>query len=405
MQRNSQPPRNTHHSFGQLRQMLKRLAKGRNTRMKERAAIFLPILALSGVVCGALVRAQAPKPAAEQAVEAKPAQGRVLGEVTSIDTAARQLTLKTMDGQQANVRYDEQTVFRRVPAGETTLDKAIAITASQLELGDRVIARGSKSGDAFIARSIVVVSQADIAQKKQREREKWKQRGVAGIVTAINADTKEITISLRSQPATGLLIISAGGAVHFRRFAPDSIRFSDSINSTFAAVKIGDQLRALGKMSSDGGHFVAEEIVSAAFRIVGGKITSINAQVGEITINDIQTQKPLIIILSKDSMMRRLTPDLLKMLEQQSTPGATPARAPAGEVGASVQEMIENLPPLVITDLKLGDGVLVSSIKEADLTRATAVMLAAGVESYLKKQEKQATRPGFTLDLVLPGAF
>ena len=153
-------------------------------------------------------------------------------------------------------------------------------------------------------------------------------------------------------------------------------------------------------MNTDGARFVPEKIVAATFQIIGGKITSINTGAGEVSITDIQTQKLVTIVLSKDSMMRRLTPELLNLLEQQQASAGTQARV--AESGSSVQEKIENLPPLAIGDLKTGDAVLISSIKGTDPARATAVMLAAGVESYLKKQ---AARPGFTLDLVLPGAF
>ena len=372
--------------------------------MKMRVTVFLPILAVIVSVNTALVAAQTPAqtPAPGSGQATDPKSTRILGEVVSIDTAARQITLKTTEGKSATVKYDEKTLFRRVPAGETTLDKAVNIVAGDVGLGDRVIARGVVSGDSVIARSLVVVSQADLAQKKQRERDEWKRRGVAGIVTALNPATKEITISVRPQPATGPLIISAGGEVQFRRYAPESVRFSDAVESNFAALKVGDQLRALGNMSTDGAHFVPEKIVSATFQMIGGKITAVNTGTGEITVSDIQTQRPVTIVLNKDSMMRRLTPELLTMLEQQAKPSTTSTRAHVEGAGASVQERIENLPPLAIADLKTGDAVLISSIKGANPARTTAVMLAAGVESYLKKQ---ATRPGFTLDLVLPGAF
>jgi hypothetical protein len=368
--------------------------------MKKRARVILPILAAIVSVNTALVSAQTPTPGGGQAAD--PKSSRILGEVMVIDTAARQITLKTTDGKNATVKYDEKTLFRRVPAGEITLDKAVNITPGDVGLGDRVIARGSVSGDSIMARSLVVVSQADLAQKKQRERDEWKHRGVAGIITALNPATKEITISVRSQPATAPLIISAGGEVQFRRYAPESVRFSDAVESNFAALKVGDQLRALGNMSTDGSHFVPEKIVSATFQMIGGKITAVNTGTGEITVSDIQTQRPVTIVLNKDSMMRRLTPELLTMLEQQAKPSTPSTRAHVEGAGVSVQERIENLPPLAIADLKTGDAVLISSIKGANPARTTAVMLAAGVESYLKKQ---ATRPGFTLDLVLPGAF
>lgn len=367
--------------------------------MKERAAVFLLAVGLCAPLCASAARAQQPAPGA-QAADVKPSQGRVLGEVTALDASARRITLKTNEGKSATVSYDDRTLFRRVPAGETTLDKAVAITAGEVVVGDRVVARGAEAGDALAARSVVVVSRDEIAQKRQREREEWKRRGVAGVVTAVNPAAKEITLSLRSQPGGGSLVLAASGDVRFRRYAPDSVRFADAVASKFEEVKVGDQLRALGKMSADGSRFLTEEVVSGTFRTVGGTVTSVNAA-GEVVITDIQTQKPLTIVLSKDSMLRRLTPETLKMLEQQASGDA---RVAAAAQGPTAQELVESLPAIVVADLKPGDGVVVLSVKGADPARATAVMLAAGVESYLKKQ-KQPTRPGFTLDLILPGAF
>ena len=68
--------------------------------MKQRATI-LSILTMTVIVCAALARAQT--------------DGRVLGEVTTIDTTTRQITVKLTDGKSAKVSYDEKTLFRRVP--------------------------------------------------------------------------------------------------------------------------------------------------------------------------------------------------------------------------------------------------------------------------------------------------
>ena len=370
--------------------------------MKERAKVFLLAVSISVAGgAGARARAQQPAPGGATAAGSAQAQGRVLGEVLAVDAPARRITVKTAAGQSASVTYDDGTIFRRVPAGETTLDKAVAIAPGEVGVGDRVVARGAAAGDALAARSLVVVSRADIAQKRQREREEWKRRGVAGVVTALNPATKEITLRLRERPGDAALVVAAAGGVRFRKYAPDSVRFTDAVESTFEGLKVGDQLRALGNFSPDGARFVPEEVVSGTFRTVGGTITSVNA--GEVVINDLQTQRPLTVVLNKDSMMRRLTPELLKMLEQQAGAPAGAAAPPAA--GQSAQELVEALPPITAADLRPGDAILVSSVAGANPSRVTAVMVAAGVESYLKKQQQQATRPGFTLDLVLPGAF
>jgi len=374
------------------------------------------LLATAMCMAGVSVAAQATQtvPAVARAGESKPTLDRVLGEVTAVDARAGQINLKTTAGKNVVAKFDEKTLCRRMPAGETALEKAIVITPANISVGDKVIARGQMDGDSIIARSLIVVSQGDILQKRQQERAEWMKRGVVGVVTALNPASKEITLSLRSQPGMKPLIITASSNdIKYRRYSPDSVRFSDSVESSFEKLKVGDHLRALGERGADGTHFIPEEIVSGSFRMVGGTVTAVDAQTGEVTIQDIQLQKPFIIVINKDALLRRLTPEILQELEQQAaakTSSTAPATVEAGgqsarPQGSSVQERIENLPTMTIGDLRKGDGILVSTIVGANPSRATAVILAAGVESYLKKQSKQATRPGFTLDLAIPGAF
>lgn len=371
---------------------------------------------LATIICmaGVSIAAQTTQtpPASARAGESKATSDRILGEVTEVDARGGRINLKTSAGKTVVAKLDEKTLCRRMPAGETALDKAIVITPADISVGDKVIARGQLDGDSINVRTLIVVSQNDLAQKRQQERAEWMKRGIAGVVTALNPASKEITLSLRSQPSVKPLIITASSSnVKYRRYSPDSVRFSDSVESSFEKLKVGDQLRALGEKSADGTRFVAEEIVSGSFRMVGGTVTAVNAETGEVTIQDIQLQKPFTIIVNKDTSLRRLTPEILQELEQQAA-ARTSAGAPstggaqsAQPQGSSVQERIENLPAITIAELRKGDGILSSAIVGANPTRATAVILAAGVESYLKKQAKLVTRPGFTLDLAIPGAF
>lgn len=383
--------------------------------MQMRGLTTTFLLATAMCLAGVSVAAQTTQtvPAAARAGEAKPTLDRVLGEVTAVDGSTRQINLKTTAGKNVVVKLDDKTLLRRMPAGETAIEKAVAITPANISVGDKVIARGQMDGDSMIARTLIVVSQGDILQKRQQERAEWMKRGVVGVVSALNPATKEITLSLRSQPGAKPLIITASSSeIKYRRYSPDSVRFSDSVDSSFEKLKVGDQLRALGEKSADGTRFVPEEIVSGSFRMVGGTVTAVNAQTGEVTIQDIQLQKPFTIVINQDALMRRLTPEILQELEQQAAAAKANTGAPSTvETGGqsarpqSVQERIENLPSMTLAELRKGDGILVSTIVGTNPSRATAVILAAGVESYLKKQSKQATRPGFTLDLAIPGAF
>ncbi|HZG53201.1 MAG TPA: hypothetical protein VEZ40_13805 [Pyrinomonadaceae bacterium] len=363
--------------------------------MARSRILTLVSLALCGGVALFDAAAQSPQPSPAVAQPtAQPAAGseRVRGEVVSVDKSARRLVVKTADGKKYTVSLSDKTAFNRMPPGETSLKNAVVITLADVSVGDRVVARGVVADDAMAANLLLVIAGADIAQVRAREQAEWERRGVAGRVTALNPQAKEITLRPALTGAAPIVVAAGGKDVSFRRFTPEAVRFTDTKESKFEELKVGDHLRVLGERSADASRLTAEKVVSGAFYIVGGSVTKVNADKGELILNDIQTKQPVTVAVRADSVMRRLPPELLKALEGGK-----------GGAPADVQRQIEALPMLKLADLKAGDGVLVLSAKGASPSRATAIMLAAGVEDYLKRQASQATRPGFTLDLALPG--
>jgi hypothetical protein len=250
------------------------------------------------------------------------------------------------------------------------------------------------------------------------------------------------------------VVITASDTVKFRRYAPDSVKFDDAKASSFAELKAGDELRALGERSADGTHFTPEEIVTGSFRMVAGTVTSVNAAAGEITIKNLQNSQPLTVVVNKDSMLRRVPPEMAQMLAtfaqrraaaQAAGPGAatsgTPAGAQPGQGGATspdgqrrfpgagggpggegggarmrggdIQEMFEQrFTPITIADLKPGDAIAVSSTTGATPARVTAIRLAAGIEPLLQarpqgqsgpnRQSPSMALPGLDLGIGLP---
>lgn len=320
---------------------------------------------------------------------------RVLGEVSSVDKVKGQVQIKTADGQSFVATTDARTVYKRVPPGTTSLDKAESTSLEGVDVGDRVIARGKVSTGAVQTRELIVISKLDIEQRRAREREEWARRGILGTVTALDAAKKEITVQARTAEGDRPVVVAAGeGEVRFLRYAPDSVRYRDAKQSTFAELKVGDQFRALGERSADGARFTPEEVVSGTFRTTAGKITAVNAQAGEVSISTVPDAQPMTVAVSGDSKLRRLTPEVLKVWEQR----VAQPRSGSG----SIQEMIDNLPPISLADLKAGDAVVVSSTMGSTPSRVTAITLAAGVEPLVKRlQEKK--RVDLNLGLGLPG--
>ena len=216
------------------------------------------------------------------------------------------------------------------------------------------------------------MSKTDIAHKRERERDDWTKRGVAGTVSSLNAEKNEIALDTRTPEGPKPIVLTAGAQTQFRRYAPDSVRFSDAKPSTFAELKVGDQLRALGTKSADGTRFSPEQIVAGSFQTIGGVITEINVEKHEIKINDIQSKQAVTVVVTKDSSMSKLTPELLEALKKGS---------------GDLQEMFDRLPTFTLQELRAGDSILISSTKGADATRVTAIAIVSEVAPLLQNTQ------------------
>jgi preprotein translocase subunit YajC/antitoxin (DNA-binding transcriptional repressor) of toxin-antitoxin stability system len=300
----------------------------------------------------------------------------VMGVVSDLKSDTRQVIVTTAAGSQVTVTLSDRTVFMRIPPGEKTKDKFIKIAPTDFALGDSVFARGRMSEDrkTMPALEFYVMSKGDIAEKRDRERGAWSKRGIAGTISAVNAETKEITVEARTVEGPKPIVVAATADTKFRRYAPDSVRFDDAKTGTFADLKVGDQLRALG--TPDGARFTPEEIVTGSFQTISGTITEIDAEKKEIKIKE----QPVTIVLSKDSSMRRLTPEMVTAL---SAPG---------KPGGDLQEKFDQLPTFTLQELKAGDSILISSTKGADPARVTAIAVVSGVGPLLQNsQTRRAT--------------
>jgi hypothetical protein len=370
-----------------------------------RAHFFAIALALLTFIAG--VFAQTPQPAQQQ-TDKGITPNSAIGEVKAIDAAANQLILKTDAGSVVTVTVSDKTVYMRLAPGETNLKNAIRIALTEVAEGDRVWARGKVSEDykSVPAVALIVMNKADLAKKQEADRAEWRRRGILGVVSAVNPDTKEITISSRSMSGTQSVTIPVAETVDMRRYAPDSIKFSDARTATISEVKVGDQLRALGERSPDGARFNAEKVVTGSFRTVSGTVTAVDSATGEIKINDSQTKQSLTVVIKQDAVLRKFpAASEMMMFGRGPGPGGPAAGQPGaggpgggprpgGGGGMNIQEMLERLPTIAIADLKVGDTIIVSSTKGADPARLTAISLVAGAETLFSmmaaRQQQQS---------------
>ena len=323
----------------------------------------------------------APAPASDPAITSL----SVMGVVSELKPDTKQVVVTTAAGSQVTVTLSDRTVFMRIPPGEKTKDKFIKIERTDFGMGDSVFARGRMSEDrkSMPALEFYVMSKGDIAEKRDRERSEWRTRGLAGTISALNPEKKEISVDARTAEGPKPLLVAVTNETKFRRYAPDSVRFSDAKAGSFTDLKVGDQLRALGTKSADGTRFTPEEIVTGSFQTISGTITEIDAEKKEIKIKDLQSQQPVTVVVSKDSSMRRLTPEMVTAL----TPGKPDAAKPAAKGSGDLQEMFDQLPTFTLQDLKAGDQILISSTKGADASRVTAIAVVSGVGPLLQNNQ------------------
>jgi hypothetical protein len=380
--------------------------------MRKNFILFVLVFLTTASIAFAQATTGAPAP--RQTGDQSITPNRVIGEVKAIDSASKQLIVKTDAGSLVNAVLSDATTYLRVAPGETSLTNATKITFADLAEGDRVMAMGKVSDDkkSVPARAIVVMTKADIAKKHESERAEWRRRGLLGVVSAVNPATKEITISSRSAAGMQAVVLPVSEKVELRRYAPDSIKFGDAKISKFEEVQVGDQLRALGERAPDGTKFTAEKIVTGAFRTVVGTVTAVDAATGELKITEAEKKQPLTIVVKQDAVLRRFPAagEMGGMMMRQGG-GGNPAGGqaaggpPQGGSGAggpvrsgggfNIQEMMERLPTVSLADVKVGEMIVVSSTKGADPTRLTAISLLSGAEPLLAmiaaRQPQQAS--------------
>jgi hypothetical protein len=256
---------------------------------------------------------------------------KAVGTVKSV--SGNSVVLTTDSGEQSVTFADSAHIVRAVP-GQTDLKTATPIAVSDIQVGDRVLARGQAGeGNAVVASSAIVMKQSDIADKQQRERDEWR-KGVGGIVKEVDASASTISIANAMIASGKPIVIHVSPETSIRRYAPDSVKFDDAKPGTFDQIKPGDQVRARGTTGANGTEFTAQAIISGAFRDIAGTVVSTDAANSTVTITDLATKKPLVVKVSADSQLRKLPPMVALGIAMRLKGGA-PGVAGPGPPGQS----------------------------------------------------------------------
>ena len=317
------------------------------------------------------------------------------------------ITLTTDTGSSTNIQVEPSTRIVRIAPGQKDLKDAVPLQLQDLQVADRMLVRGklAEDGKSMVASSVIVIKEADIAAKQEQERQDWQKRGAGGLVTSVDAGSGTVTIST-GVGAGKTLAIHASKASILRRYSPDSVRFDDAKPATVAEVKNGDQLRARGTKSADGGEMTAEEIVFGSFRNIAGTVISTDVANNSLSVLDLLTQKPITLKITGDSQLRSLPPMVAQRIAMRlkgGTPGGQAAGAnppseaagppaeqpPSGTGGArpggspDFQQMLNRMPAVALSELQKGNAVIIVATEGTASSQPSAITLLTGVEPIL----------------------
>ncbi|WP_263374261.1 KOW domain-containing RNA-binding protein [Granulicella aggregans] len=355
------------------------------------APVAIAILALPGGSGLAFAQATAPS--------------RQIGTVKQV--TPNKLIIANDAGQSISVSVVDGAKVLQLSPGSTDLKTALAISLADIETGDRVLVTGHQDApDAMTVSRVILMKSTDIAQKNEAEQADWQKRGTGGLVSAVDPASGTITISSRGKK----IAVETQPSTVYRRYSNGSVKFSDAVVGTRDQIQVGDQLRARGEKSVDGGSIKAEEIVSGAFENLAGTVTAIDAASQTFTLTDISTKKSYSIAVTANSSLRALPPDAAARFAararggDQSAGGAgadkpklPPAAAVAvgdphseirgagtGSAGGDLSQLVNRLPQGSLSDLHTGEVLMVVAEKTAPGGDGLiAITVLSGVEPIL----------------------
>src|SRR5579872_4327219 len=394
-------------------------------KSKRIKRMWMPMVCMSAIALGASSGARAAS-ATASLPSPQAATSKAVGTVKSI--SGNNIVLAAEGGADTNVVVQDGARLLQIEPGETDLKKATPLQLGELQTGDRILVRGGArpDGKSIVAVSVIAMKKADLAAKHAHDQAEWQRNGIGGLVSAVDPTVGTITVSTSALGANKSVLVHVSKNTVLRRYAPGSVKFDDAQPAPIDQIQKGDQLRARGQRSADGGELTAEEVVSGSFRNISGTINSVDAAANSITVQDLITKKPVVVKIADTSQLRKLpgpmaqriaarlkgsggegaagqgangggaantgnaparTPAGGSALEQKSgdfggaqgATGAAGARGGGGGQGGDLQQAIARMPASNLTDLQKGDAVMiVATSNNAD--SVVAITLLSGVE-------------------------
>jgi hypothetical protein len=352
-----------------------------------------------------------------------------LGAIKAINGGS--ITLAPESGPQITADVQSNARILRLNPGDKDPKNATPITLQDLQVGDTIRVRGyaSADGKSIATLEVIVITKAAVSAVGDQIRQDWQKRGIGGLISAVDPAAGTVTISITTLSGKKIIAIHTSKSTVIRRYAADSIKYEDAAPSSFAAIQVGDQLRARGERSADGAEFTAEEIVTGTFPFIVGTVKSVDASAGTLSVQDILSKKTVDVKTNAQSQLHKIPAEMaqrfaarLKSGMPPGTPGAgggvganggskppasenaqagqssqtaqgTPTGAPPAGAGSTrpggapdFQQLLSRLPSSTLADLQLqkGDAVVILATQGSSTSASTAITLLSGVEPILQ---------------------
>lgn len=318
-------------------------------------------------------------------------QKTVLGTVTKFKIDTLELGIQSDSGEPVFLKVGPETQVVQIPPGERDLRQAKVAKVTDIMLNDRIMV--SFVDGLSEARRIVLIAADDITRRNEAERLDWQRRGISGNVAEVSPE--QIVVEIRTPNGAVRKTITVTSKTAIRRYAPDSVKFTDATASSLSEMRKGDQVKLRGDP-------LAEVIVFGTFESHVGTVTAVNREAGDIQMQDMASKKTITVHLNADSHLRMM-PDMRKMFASMFSRGTHGGGGGDGEPSGpgDLAQRMDRLPVARIDDIKVGGAVIVSSTRGAAPDRVTAIMVLANADGLLEMARMQAANDGrSTLDVL-----
>ncbi len=314
----------------------------------------------------------------------------VLGTITQVDVAAHTITVKDdKNPTEYLVSVAQTRTLLKVAPGAKDLKEATRITSNDLSVADRVDVRGFKdpsTANTISARSVVLMSARELQHQHQAEANAW-ENSIAGTVTSLDSSNRTLVLTTKSPEGSKVVTVKMPTATEFTRYSPLSPKTPSP--SQLSEIEPGDQARVIEQKTPDNTSVTAEKVYSGAFRTVAGTLLSISGDGKTMQLKDLNTKKAMTILLTPDSSLRKLPPEMASRMARHS----------------DMSQLLRRLPPLSSSDIKPGDALIVSGALASDKSSLIAADVIAGVEPILQSaphRQGQELSSDWSLDMAIP---